>query len=180
MNRDRLVQPLPGYQRRLGTALWVMQDTRSRTLQALHDLAPDAIDAVPGGAENSIGTLLYHVAAIELDWLFVDILERPFPHWADELFPADVRSDDGRLSAVTGVTLDEHLGRLARVRATLLEGLRDVGDTEYQRPRHVDGHMVTTEWVIHHLCQHEAEHRGHIQTIRTAVEPGSSHAEPDG
>ncbi len=170
MSGDRLVQPLPGYQRRLGRALWMMQDTRSRTLESLAGLSSAVIDDVPPGGDNSIGSLLYHMAAIELDWLFVDILEKEFPRWAHEVFPDDVRTDDGALAVIVGVSLEEHLHRLAQVREQFLEGVRDLSDDEYQRSRVVDGRPVTAEWVIHHLCQHEAEHRGQIQTIRSALE----------
>jgi uncharacterized damage-inducible protein DinB len=37
---------------------------------------------------------------------------------------------------------------------------------EFRRPRKVEDYTVTPEWVIHHLIQHEAEHRGQIGEIR--------------
>ena len=37
-----------------------------------------SIGYVPS-SRNTIGTLLYHIAAIELDWLHSEILEREFP-----------------------------------------------------------------------------------------------------
>ncbi len=41
---------------------------------------------------------------------------------------------------------------------------------DFRRPRHFPGQYdVTPEWVLHHLIQHEAEHRGHIQTLRVLL-----------
>ncbi len=48
--------------------------------------------------DNRIGTLLYHIAAIELDWLYVEVLEQEFPADLDALFRYDVRDAQGRLS----------------------------------------------------------------------------------
>jgi uncharacterized damage-inducible protein DinB len=31
----------------------------------------------------------------------------------------------------------------------------------------VTSYLVTPEWVLHHLMQHEAEHRGQIEMIAT-------------
>jgi uncharacterized damage-inducible protein DinB len=36
----------------------------------------------------------------------------------------------------------------------------------------MDGYSCTPEWVLHHLIQHETEHRGQIMTIRTQAEKG--------
>ena len=41
---------------------------------------------------------------------------------------------------------------------------------EFHRPRKLDQYNVTPEWVIHHLIQHEAEHRGQIGELRKIAE----------
>jgi uncharacterized damage-inducible protein DinB len=87
-----------------------------------------------------------------------------------EVFPDDVRTDDGQLTPVRAVTIDEHLNRLASVRTRFLEDVRVVTDDDFRRPRKTESGVVTPEWVLHHLQQHEAEHRGQIQTIRKALE----------
>jgi uncharacterized damage-inducible protein DinB len=37
---------------------------------------------------------------------------------------------------------------------------------EFRRPRQGPSYTVTPEWVIHHLTQHEAEHRGQIVQLK--------------
>jgi uncharacterized damage-inducible protein DinB len=148
----------------------MMEDTRARTLRAIEGISSDLIDQVQTGGDNSIGSLLYHLAAIEADWLYADILNSDYPDWLSEVFPDDVRTDDGQLTPVRAVTLDEHLHRLASVRAYFLEDVRVVTDEDFRRPRKTESGVVTPEWVLHHLQQHEAEHRGQIQTIRKALE----------
>jgi uncharacterized damage-inducible protein DinB len=41
---------------------------------------------------------------------------------------------------------------------------------EFRRPRHLEQYDVTPQWVLHHLIQHEAEHRGQILDRRTEAE----------
>jgi uncharacterized damage-inducible protein DinB len=167
---DLTVHPLAGYPEEVGTALWMLEDTRARTLAALDGIDPDHVDVLPPGGDNTIGALLYHVAAIELDWLCADVLIEDFPAWAYELFPDDVRTTIGHLAAAEGVPLADHLDRLARVRARLLEALRGLDLASYRRPARTGSGTVTPEWVLHHLRQHEGEHRGHLQEIRRRLE----------
>jgi len=41
---------------------------------------------------------------------------------------------------------------------------------EFRRPRSFPQYRVTAEWVLHQLIQHEVEHRGQIQLLRSLAE----------
>ena len=163
-----IIEPLAGYEPEIGQALWMLEDTRRRTLKTLDGLDPAALDWMPSGGHNTIGALLYHIAVIEADWLYVEVLETAFPSEIEALFPYAVRDDAQLLSAVRGVPLDEHLARLAAVRRALLTAFQNMRLEEFQRVRHFpDQYDVTPAWVLHHLMQHEAEHRGQIGELRS-------------
>ena len=169
---SRVVVPLPDCPPEIGRGLWALEDMRRRTKQALAELDESTLDWLPPTGGNSIGTLLYHLAAIELDYLYSDVLEAPEP-WPEavmRLFPVDVRDAHGRLTRVSGVPLTEHIERLDMVRAQLLATLREMSLEEYRRPRTLPDYQVTPEWVVHHLSQHEAEHRGHLALVRSWAE----------
>jgi hypothetical protein len=51
-----------------------LEDGRADTLRELEGVTPEMIDARPAGSENSIGATLYHVALIEADRSFDDLL----------------------------------------------------------------------------------------------------------
>jgi uncharacterized damage-inducible protein DinB len=158
----------------LGAALWMLGDTRARTLAAAAGVTDRAVDAVPPGLPNTIGSLLYHIAAIEADWLYADILGEEYPDWMEAVFPHDVREEDGRLTPVLGETLQSHLERMASVRERFLADIRAVSDDDFVRVRETVSGMVSPQWVLHHLGQHEGEHRGQLQSAVTALSASGS------
>jgi uncharacterized damage-inducible protein DinB len=165
-----LLEPLPGYAPGIDRALAAFEDSRQRTKEALGDLPRAVLDWTPSSWQNSIGSLLYHIAAIEMDWLFAEILEEEFPEQILALFPYPVRDDNGRLTVVAGLSLADHLARMDALRAIFLEALRNMSPEEFVRARSLEPYDVTPAWVLHHLLQHEAEHRGHIHFLRTLAE----------
>jgi uncharacterized damage-inducible protein DinB len=170
MTRQNIVESGLSAEPEIGRWLWAFEDTRARTMEELELLTPAVIDWRPPHGESSIGTVLYHLALIEADWLYAEVLERDFPTPADVLFPHEHRDSAGQLTQVYGVSLDEHLGRLTAVRQLVLDVFKPMSLAEFRRVRHLPSYDVTPEWVLHHLMQHEAEHRSQLGTLRMAAE----------
>lgn len=170
--RETLVAgELAGYPPEIGAALWRLEDTRDRTLRLLREMPAEYVDRETPG--NSIGTILYHLALIELDWLYSEILEEPIPGEFETSFPADDRDQAGVLTFVRGQTLEQHLSRLNSVRETLLDRLRGMSSDDFHRPRSLPNYEVSPAWVLHHLAQHEAEHRGELGTAIAFLKTGN-------
>lgn len=150
----------------IGPWLWAMQDSRERTLEELEEVSPALVDWIPHEHESSIGTILYHLADIEADWLYAEVLEQPFPPEVAALFPHPTRDEQGRLTQIQGYSLAEHLERLATVRALLMAVFQKMDIADFRRVRSLPHYDVTPEWVLHHLMQHEAEHRSQIGWLR--------------
>jgi uncharacterized damage-inducible protein DinB len=163
MRENLVINALAGYAPAVGEALWRLEDARERTLRLLADLPDDYVDRETQG--NTIGTILYHLALIEADWLFAEILEEPVSDELNALFPADHRDLAGILTFVRGQTIGQHLDRLRAVRATLLARLHGMTAEDYHRVRTLPQYDVSPAWVLHHLAQHEAEHRGELGSI---------------
>lgn len=149
----------------IGRWLWAIEDTRRRTLQMLSGLSPRLLDWRPEGAESSISTILYHLADIEADWLYVEALGQPFPPEVAALFQHPTRDEQGHLSLIEGYTLEQLLQRLENVRRLLLAGYLQMDLIAFRRVRSLPQYDVTPEYVLHHLMQHEAEHRSQIGGI---------------
>ena len=166
------VTKLPGYPPEIGAALWCLEDTRRRTLDLLKDLPEKYVDYDVHG--NTIGTILYHIALIEMDWLFVEILNEPIPDEVTRLFPEDVRDEEGHLTQIKALTFEQHLNRLREMRKILMDKLLGMTVDDFYRKRNFPQYDVSPQWVLHHLSQHEAEHRGEIGAVINFIKQESS------
>ena len=169
--RSRLVLTPIGDDPEVGLWLAALEDGRADTLKELAGLTPDVIDWYPDAPLNSIGTLLYHIAIIEAAWVVEEILERGDDPELAGLLPWPDREGPGEggarhLSRIDGQSLDEHIGRLTAVRAWTLDQLRPMTNEEFHRVRALERYDVAPDWVLHHILQHEAEHRSHIAWLR--------------
>ena len=170
MNQN-FVLPFDGYDPVIATWLWALQDTRQRSLTSFEGLDDQTVNWVPAGGSNSIGSLLYHIAAVEMSWLYEDNLGADdFPQEIDSLMKYDVREDGEHLTSVIYESLNSHLERLSKRRQYFISALKGMSVEEFRRPRKMKDYKVTPEWVIHHLMQHETEHRGQIGEIRGMAE----------
>jgi uncharacterized damage-inducible protein DinB len=146
--------------------LWALGDARRRTNAVLEQLPAAAVDWHPPHSQQSIGTILYHLALIETDWLCTEVLEQPYPAHIASLLPYGARDEHGLLTYIQGVGLAQHRSRLEMVRQEVLRVYQAIDLDDFYRVRHLPDYDVTPEWVLHHLMQHEAEHRSEIVALR--------------
>lgn len=166
ISRESLtLTPAPAQTPDIGKWLSVLKEGRERTLRRAAQIAD--LNAV-SELGHSAGTLLYHVALIEMDWLYSEVLEQQeadFPPEVRDWFPLDARDEDGKLSIVTGEPLEHHLKRLAWVRGQLEETFQGMSLDEFHRVRQLEDCDVTPEWVLMHLALHEAHHEGQLSLL---------------
>jgi hypothetical protein len=81
-----------------------------------------------------------------------------------------MREDDGHLARWRGEDLPALEHRLSQVRKRLLDTYASMTPEDFRRPRSLDAYDVTPEWVLHHLLQDEAVHRGEIGMVKLMVE----------
>ena len=166
-DRERLTLEPIADDPEIGRWLAALEDGRRDTLRELDRVTPEMIDWYPEAPLNSIGSLLYHIALIEADWVITEILElAEYPPEIAQLLPWADRESDGHLWRLDGQPLAAHVDRLAGVRAFVLERLRPMANAEFHRVRRLDSYDVAPDWAVHHVIQHEAEHRSHIAWLR--------------
>ena len=165
-DRERLVLDPIATDPEVGRWLAALEDGRRETLRELEGVSDALVDRTPDGPLDTIGTLLYHVGLIEADWVASDILGLDDPPELVAFLPWPDRDDAGRLTVVTGLPLAAHLARLAGIRAWVLRHLGDLTAVDLGRTRAMPSYDVSPVWAIHHVLQHEAEHRAHIAWLR--------------
>lgn len=167
MRETLAAKPLEGYPSEIGIWLWAMEETRKKTKAYVVGIDQDIIDwAGLEDNENGIGTLLYHLAIVEMGWLHFDTLGQP-ERFPKEDFPFEPLTE-GRITPVMGISLDDHLARLERCRAIFLERIKEITLTDWLRLRSPEGedYEVSPAWMGFHLVEHEAGHAAQIGVMK--------------
>jgi uncharacterized damage-inducible protein DinB len=151
----------------IGRWLAAFEEVRRDTLKVVAQISPAAIDRDPRDGGDTLGTVLHHVALVEIDWVYLDVLDRQGEISLD-LFPYDSREEDGHLTPVLGETMAGHLERLATTRELVLGELRAMSSEGFHRVHARDEIDVSADWVVFHLIDHEVEHRVRISALRDA------------
>jgi uncharacterized damage-inducible protein DinB len=163
------VAALPGFDPEIGRWLWALEEVRRGTLKAVEGLSQQILDwDGDDGQENSVGSLLYHIALVETSWLYMDIFEQDLPAEVKPDFPYDMADSERNLARVRGVPLADHIARLDRSRKRFLEALHGMSLNDWRRlrsPGDVEYH-VTPEWAVFHLIEHEAGHAFQIRSMK--------------
>lgn len=159
--RTLQVFSLPEYKEEIGRWLWCLEDVRRTLLAQLNGISQRMLDKKID-ERQTISTLLYHIALIEADWLYEEVLVTEWDPEIRSLFSLAVRSEDGSLAHIEGQSLEDHFHRLNKVREAFLSHFRSMDLTDWRRPRILEHYDVTPEWVVYHLVEHESHHRGQI------------------
>ncbi|MFC0270419.1 DinB family protein [Metabacillus herbersteinensis] len=159
--RALFVTPLPEYEEEIGRWLWCLEDVRRTLIIKLTGTSQSILDTKID-ERQTIGSLLYHIALVEADWLYVEVLGSEWDIEIRSLFPLKFSSEDGSLTHIEGQSLEEHFYRLNKVREVFLSHFRSMDLTDWRKPRVLEHYDVTPEWVVYHLIEHESHHRGQI------------------
>ncbi len=159
-DKVQCVEPL------VGRYLTMLDDCRTLTIETIKSMRYDLLYWRRNQFDSNISDLLYHIALVEADWLYVDVLESRIPAELSPHLEYEDRDTHGRLIHIGTEELEASLDRLTKVRASLNKAYSTMDLAEFRRLRKGDRREVSPEWVLHHLLQHEAEHRGQINLLK--------------
>lgn len=122
---------------------------------------------------NTIGMLLAHLAVSETYWVAIF---SPAVGDADEIICAVIgihEDDDGmplpahgaHPQSLLGKTVADYFELLDRARAATHRVLRGWDDNSLEETSTVDGEEISRAWMLYHLVDHFAHHRGQIALL---------------
>jgi uncharacterized damage-inducible protein DinB len=146
---------------------WMLEDVRKVTFKGIEGLDKEQLFKAPAEGEYPIGSYLMHFAECEVHW-FERMTGREqseelkkkvyFDKWFDPSGEADPPKEAPEISY--------YLDALAETGKILTDELDQMNDDELEEEivlkRNNEEIRRTKKWIIYHLIEHEAHHRGQM------------------
>ncbi len=165
-----IFEPMPNFPKEIGFYLSGMAEVRKQLSDAVRDLSDAEISAKVLPNMQSIGQLILHNAEAEWFWIDCVLAEKELDEKVAklELF-WDVLLDED--FAVKNYSAEFCVETADKVRADCFETLKKFGDEDMEKyfgfnkndDRRIE---VTLRYVLHHLIDHEAQHKGQILMLK--------------
>ncbi len=145
---------------------WMLEDVRKETLSGIDHLSKEQLFLAPVEGEYSIGSYLMHFAECDLSWL--EILsgeEQPselkkrayFDKWFDVPDPEPPKEP---------LEINEYLETIAATRKNFIDYISTLNDNDLEKEvviqRKSGERKIKKKWIIYHIIEHEAHHRGQM------------------
>ncbi len=162
----KALEPPSGMEHEVGLLFAQLEETRRRTRELVLGMSTADLDRRAPGYPHSVAAHVFHIAAVEYWWMRHVVLGEGIPADVDREFAAALL-DSPASRELSGRDAGYYLGKLDEVRAHTEAAcwkLRDADlDRERTDPR--DGARATVRWILCHIADHEAQHRGHVQIL---------------
>jgi len=171
-----LIGPQEGYSPQVGTLLSTMTMMRAWLIDSVKELSVEQLDFQLDEKSNSIGAMLWHLAATEKYYQLNTFDEMEWGTWSDDIkkewdVPMGL-GEKGR-ELIKGNSVDFYLEKLNKARAVTEKEFAIRDDEWIMRSEPFFGDQPTNNYCKwFHVCEHESNHRGQIKFISKRL-PGS-------
>lgn len=169
-DRPNVIGPREGFSPQVGTMLSMMTWMRGAVLSSVQKMTMEQLDYLHDDKSNTIGSMLFHLAATERFYQLHTFEGRKWGEWptadADRFGIAMELGEEAR-KAIKGHDLKFYLDTLSEVRDNTIAEFK----------KHDDQWLMTVDekwywgptnnyckWF--HVCEHESNHNGQIKWIR--------------
>jgi hypothetical protein len=177
LNEDEinLIGPKSGFTPQMGTLVSMMTWMRHVIQFPVKGLTVEQLDYVHDEKSNSIGSMLFHLAATERYYqlhTFEDRKWGDFPETDKKKFDIAMNLGEEARKTIKGNNLEFYLGMLKEVRENTLKEFKKRDDAWLMK---VDNDFWSSptnnfcKWF--HVCEHESNHNGQMKWIKSRI-PG--------
>lgn len=168
-----IVGPKEGYSPQIGTLVSMLNWMRMVILNPVKGMSVQDLDYVIDDKANSIGAMLWHLAATERFYQIHTFEGKKWGDWSkedDEMWSTAMGLGDNARKEIKGNDLEFYLDKLESVRAHTLEELAKRDDDWLM--------AVDEEWPWgptnnyckwFHVCEHESNHNGQFKFIKSRL-----------
>ncbi|MFK7952337.1 MAG: DinB family protein [Ekhidna sp.] len=165
-----MIGPKEGYSPRVGTLLSTMTMMRAWIVRQVAGLTKEQLDFQLDDKSNSIGAMLYHLAATEKYYQLNTFDNTSWGEWDKKVAKEwDVAMNLGEIGRekIKGNDIDFYLDKLSAVRKVTEEEFAKRDDEWLDVSEPFFGNEPTNnhcKWF--HVCEHESNHNGQIKFIK--------------
>ncbi len=167
--RRRVLSPHPGLSTGIGYYLSGMEEVRSQLNAAVKTIPDDLIGKPAFLGAHSIGGLVLHIGEAEWFWMQMVVSGHNLTEEDRNAACWDVLEDLERV-ARSGYTAEFCISEIEKIRNQTRDVLFSYNDKDLERIIPFERKGVTTEynlrWILHHLIDHEAQHKGQIFMLK--------------
>ena len=167
VERD-ILEPIAGVSKEIGFYLSGMEEIRAQLRKAVSDLTDEELARRITPKAHQIGALILHLGETESWWIHsvvagkeLDEEAKQFAHWDD------TTETDFAEKGYSAKDCIERIDEISRMSREILGGF---GDEDLERMFGFDKKEkrieVSLRWVLHHLLDHEATHKGQIMMLK--------------
>ncbi|HKC62805.1 MAG TPA: DinB family protein [Pyrinomonadaceae bacterium] len=160
---------IEGVKPEIARALAAMEEVREQLRRSVRDISDNDIARVALPGAHSIGALTLHIGEAEWFWMNCVILghkltdeDRRQPFW-------DVLDEPERF-ADKNYSTQFCLEKIDNIREETRKFLATLGDADlektYSHTRDETTMETNLRWILHHLVDHEAQHKGQILMLK--------------
>lgn len=170
-----LLGPMEGYSPHVGALLSSMNMMRAWVVRQVQDLSVEELDFQVDEQSNSIGAMLWHLAATERYYQLNTFENLSWGSWDDSIkkewdIPMGL-GPKGR-EVIKGHSIDFYLEKLESVRKVTKEEFAKRDDEWLMESEPFFGNQPTNNYAKwFHVCEHESNHNGQIKFIKKRL-PG--------
>ena len=168
------ITPATGFQPEVGRWFTALEDVRGSLIEGVEPLSTETLARRAYAGANTIGTLLMHIGEAELFWVQAVIGGEALTREQREEYRFDIfgQSDAAQMEPRDIGYFRIRLERVRKISRSVLqpladhemESLRTWEDAEAGEKRE-----FSVRWILNHLLEHEAHHRGQILLLRGAL-----------
>lgn len=167
--RQHSLSPVVGFSPAVGLALAAMEEVRGQLHRIVEGMSDEDLARLAFPGAHSIGALVLHIGEAEWWWMTCIVqgheltdTDRAEPYW-------DVLVDPDAF-ATKNYSARFCLETIARIRGETRSFLAALDDNALEKVySHTHGDRsleASLRWILHHLVDHEAQHKGQILMLK--------------
>ncbi|HEX8736082.1 MAG TPA: DinB family protein [Pyrinomonadaceae bacterium] len=165
----RTLEPFDGFSREIGFYLSAWEKTRAELREIAADLSSGELSQRLTPEAHQIGALILHLGESEAGWIHAIIAgkelndeEKRFVHWCD------TTETDFAGKGYSARDCIEKIDKISEMSRAILAKFADEDLEKLFGYERASGEQVevSLRWVLHHLIDHEANHKGQISMLK--------------